>query len=125
MSATIGTRRKWGGQFTLNAATPGTLKAALKATSLIYITKITLSIITHAAGKLVSVQDTAGSPVTYAKHLDAAAGSGVLPAYTWDFGTEGVLITAGKDLTAVSEASGVAGIVYAEGYEMFPAPTSN
>jgi hypothetical protein len=110
----------WGGQATLNDATVVEIKAARNATAVIYVTKITISILTHAA-KFVAVQDDSGTPVVIAKHTDAAAASNddVLRSdITYDFGWRGIKLAAGKNLDCVSEASGVAGIVYAEGYEI-------
>ena len=101
----------------MNNATAVDLEIANSATSTIYVTKITLSITTHAA-KFVAIQDTNGTPKVIAKHTDAAAGAGVLSVVNWDFGDFGIPMTIGEDLQAVSEASGVAGYVYAQGYEV-------
>jgi hypothetical protein len=110
--------RRFSGKADLNNATPVTLESVEETTSTIFVTKITLSITTHATGKFVAVQDTAGSPYVIAKHIDATAAAGVPSVVHWDFGAGGVPITAGKNLQCVSEAAGVAGIVYVEGYQM-------
>lgn len=117
----------------MNDATVAALKVPHSSTSVIFVTKITLSILTHANGKFAQVQDTTGTPVVIAKHIDATAAAGVPSVVTWDFGSQGtdgdpkggVQIATGKTLNAVSEASGPAGLVYAEGYEITPPPTSN
>lgn len=108
----------WAGQATLTDATPVVLHTARDTTTRTYITKITLSIVTHANGKFVSIRDTNASPVTYAKHIDATAAAGVPSLITWDFGKRGILITSGKNVDCVSEAGGVGGIVYCEGYDI-------
>ena len=110
-------RRYWSGAAALNNATAVDLEIVNSTASTIYVTKITLSIVTHAA-KFVAIQDTNGTPKVIAKHTDAAAGAGVPSVVTWDFGDFGVPMTLGKNLQAVSEASGVVGYVYAQGYEI-------
>lgn len=108
-------KRTWHGQATLNGATLVALKTAVTGKT-VYVTKITASITTHANAKFLAVQDDAGSPVVIAKHNDLTAAAGVPSVVTWDFGTYGIAVTADKGLNAVSEASGVAGVVYAQGY---------
>lgn len=124
MSAVVGSKRFWRGQAILNNGTAVVLRTAKSATtSTIFVTKITLSITTHANTKTVSVQDTAGSPLVIAVHNDLTAAAGVPSELSWEFGDRiygGVQLTTGANLTAVSQASGVAGIVYAEGYEVVP-----
>lgn len=109
--------RHFSGYGALNAGTLVDLELPNSSSSTIYVTKITLSIVTHANGKLVAIQDDNSSPVVIAKHLDATAAAGVPSVVTWDFGKWGIPITIGKKLQCVSEAAGVAGWVYAEGYE--------
>lgn len=72
----------------------------------IWVTKITLSIITHVNAKFCGVQDSAGTPVLVAKHNDLTAAAGVPSTVVWDFGPTGFPLTAGKKLQNISEASG-------------------
>lgn len=65
------------------------------------------------------MQDTTGTPVVYAKHLDATAAAGVLSEVEWNW-PKGLKIATGKDLNGVSESSGIVGYVYAEGYQIIP-----
>lgn len=115
MAIRSSTRKQFAGAAVLNNATavdivdPGTTKT-------VWLTKATLSITTHANGKLAQLQDSSGSPVVFCKHIDATAAAGVPSVVTWDFGDHGVPLTLGKKLQAVSEALGVSGIFYAEGY---------
>lgn len=112
-------KRPFAGSGALNAATavdivdPG-------ATGTVFLTYASLSITTHAAGKLAQVQDSSGSPVVFAKHLDAAAAAGVPSFVEWRFGKKGVPMTLGKKCQVVSEAAGVAGYMYCEGYVKDP-----
>lgn len=108
-------KKAWFGQGVLNDATVVALKA-LTVGRTVYVTKLTLSIKTHANAKFVAFQDDAGTPIVIAKHGDLTGAAGVPSVVTWDFGKGGVALTASKGLNAVSEASGVAGTVYAEGY---------
>lgn len=122
MSEPKGLKRFWHAAAALNNGTALDLRAPNSATSTVYVTKLTLSITTHAAGKLFQLQDSTGTPVVFAKHLDAAAAAGVLSVVTWDFGQQGIPMSLGKKAQAVSEASGIAGWVYAEGYDVVPLP---
>lgn len=108
-------RKYFQAQGTLNDATLVALKAAVTGKT-IYVQKITLSIVTHANAKFVAVQDDTGTPIVLAKHNDLTAAAGVPSVVTWDFGKRGLACGSAKALNCVSEASGVAGKVYAEGY---------
>ncbi len=103
---------------TLNNATAVRIRTLAVSSGTIYVTKATLSIITHANAKLVAVQDDNGTPKVICKHIDATAAAGVPSTVTWDFGKEGIPVTTGKNLDVVSEAAGVTGYVYVEGYEL-------
>ena len=100
---------------TLNGATLVELMPATTGRTY-HITKATLSITTHANAKFVKVQDDAGTPVVVCFHHDLTAAASVPSTVTWDFGESGYSVTAAKAINCVSEASGVAGIVYVEGY---------
>jgi hypothetical protein len=121
MSETLGITKPWAGQFILNAATPGTLKTAKNSSSTVFVTKVTLSITTHAgSAQAVTVAASAGTPGNIAVHTDLPAAAGVPSVVFWEFGKEGVKLTTGANLTAVTTASGPSGIVFAEGYEVIP-----
>lgn len=108
----------WSGVAALNDATPAEIHAVSAATKTIYVTKITLTITAHADAKHVNVQDDNDTPKVIAHQEDHTEAAGVPSNVTWDFGRDGIPLTAGKNLDCVSEASGVAGYVYAEGYEV-------
>jgi hypothetical protein len=112
-----GTGRRFSGVGTLNNATAVRLYTLTSTSKTAFITKITLSIVTHAA-KFVALQDDNGSPKVIAKHNDLTAAAGVPSVVTWDLGRSGIPLTAGKNVECVSEATGVAGYVYVEGYEL-------
>jgi len=100
---------------TLNGATLVELMPAVTGRTY-HVTKVTLSITTHANAKFAAVQDSAGTPIVVAKHTDATAAASVPSTVTWNFGESGFACTAAKALNAVSESSGVAGLMYVEGY---------
>jgi hypothetical protein len=112
-----GKKREWHGAGAINAGTPVDLHVAHSSTSVVYVTKFTVSITTHANGKFAQLQDSSATPVVFAKRTDLTAAAGVPDALNWDFGTWGIPMTAGKNAQGVSEASGPAGWFYAEGWE--------
>lgn len=111
-------RFNFGVTCTLNGATVVVGRAPYNSTSQTYLTKATLSIVTHANAKFVKIQDSTGTPVVFAQHNDLTAAAGVPSVVTWDFGKTGIPMSLGKGVNAVSEAAGVAGYVYLEGYEV-------
>jgi len=107
--------RKWHGQVTLTDDTEAVVYTCPSSTKTVYVTKLTLTIKTHANTKVVQVKDT--DDVVIAAHTDLTAAAGVPSTVTWDFGRGGVPLTVGLNLVAVAgSATGVAGVVYAEGY---------
>jgi hypothetical protein len=122
MSAPTGTKRFWGASGAINAGTAVDLRTPHNSSSTVYVTKFTVSITTHANGKIVQLQDSAGSPVVYAKRTDLTAAAGVPDTITWDFGKVGIPMTLGKKAQGMSESSGPSGWFYAEGYEIVPNP---
>jgi hypothetical protein len=106
-------RYPFGLDVNLNAATavdivdPG-------ATGYVYVTKVTLSITTHANAKFAGAQDS--TPTVFANHIDATAAAGVPSVVTWDYGKRGKKLALGKKLQAISEVGGPSGQIYAEGY---------
>lgn len=85
----------------------------------IFVQKITLSITTHANGKVFTVQDSAGTPVKVASRTDLTAAAGVPDTVTWDFGPVGYPLTEGKDLQIVANTGGTGfvGVYHIEGYQ--------
>lgn len=81
----------------------------------IYIQKITLSITTHVAGDIYTVDDDGAGPVI-AAHTDAAAAAGVLSVVTWDFGPNGRPVTKGANVDVSHSSTGVA-VMHIEGYQ--------
>ena len=83
----------------------------------VYVQKITVAILTHADGKTITVQDTAGTPVPIAVVNDHTAAAGVPDVVTFDFGPHGTALTLDKGLDVVNAASGPAARVHVEGYQ--------
>lgn len=110
--------RYWKASGTLNGATAVALKAASTGRTHV-VTKVVVQITTHANAKLVKVQDGAGTPVVLFTHHDLTKAAGVPDMVEVNFGTPrqgGVPGTISTAINCVSEASGVAGIVFVEGY---------
>lgn len=130
MPQPIGVARAWRASGAINNATAVDLRTPSSSSSTVFVTKFTVSITTHANAKLVQLQDSADTPIIYAKRTDLTAAAGVPDTLTWDFGSYspennlygGIPMTTGKKAQAVSEASGPAGWFYAEGYEIVPSP---
>ena len=85
----------------------------VKAGYLTYLTRIELSVTTHAAD-VYSVDDDGAGPVI-ASHTDAAAGAGVPSVVEWNFGTDGRLVTSGANVDVAHSSTGVA-VMKIEGY---------
>jgi hypothetical protein len=79
---------------------------------LLFVTKLTLSITTHVAADVYTVDDD-GAGAVIAAHTDAAAAAGVLSTVVWDFGDDGTPITGNVD---VSHSSTGVGRLHIEGY---------
>jgi len=88
---------------------------ALVANQTIYIQRIELAIVTHAA-QTITFQDNAGTPVKIAAHTDASAAAGVPSQVLWDFGPDGTPLTVGKQLDIATSGAGIAARVHVEGY---------
>ncbi len=99
------------------------VKAVRGANHTIYVQRIVLSITTHAAAKVFTIPDTAGTPVVIANRVDLAAAAGVPDVLVWDFGPIGTPITAAKDLNYVANTggSGFVGRFHVEGYQKLSA----
>jgi hypothetical protein len=96
------------------------LKAVRGAKWQVFVTKITLSITTHADAKVaVTVQSSNATPVVIATRTDKTAAAGVPDVITWDFGHDGVSVAVGESLNYLSSTggSGPVSVLYAEGYE--------
>lgn len=104
-----------------SAKTTTAVKAARSANYTVYVQRLVISITTHAAGKVFTLQDTAGTPVVIAAYSDLAlvVGGTVADIKVWDFGPIGTAITAGKDLNYVANTggSGFVARVHVEGYQ--------
>jgi hypothetical protein len=120
-------KRKQHGGFAINTAYDGSaiattaLKTVRGANHTIYVQKIVLSITTHVDGKIFSIQDDNSSPKIIAYKLDDAEADGTYgnDVIVWDFGSEGMPLTAGKSLhhLANTSGSGFVGVAHIEGYE--------
>lgn len=88
----------------------------------IFIQKVTLSITTHVAADVYTVDDDgAGPPI--AVHTDAAAAAGVPSVVTWDFGPVGRPITKGANVDVSHSSTGV-GVIHIEGYQRLIGPVA-
>jgi hypothetical protein len=90
--------------------------AAAKTNFTVYVQKLTVFIVTHASGKKITFQSSAGSPVVLGNITDQTAGAGVPDHHVIDFGPHGIALAADVGLNVLSESSGVTANVHAEGY---------
>lgn len=99
------------------------LQTIRSANHTFFIQKVTVAISTHVAGKVFSLQDDASTPIVVAGFADLAAAAGVPDVRTWDFGADGVALTAGKNLDwlANTSGSGFVGVLKYEGYQKLTA----
>jgi hypothetical protein len=88
----------------------------------IYIQKITLSITTHVAADVYTVDDDGAGPAI-AVHTDAAAAAGVPSVVHWDFGPTGRPVTKGANVDVSHSSTGVA-VLHIEGYERLVGPVA-
>ncbi len=88
----------------------------------IFIQKITLSITTHVAGDVYSVDDDGSGP-PIASHADLAAAAGVPSVVVWDFGPNGRPVTKGANVDVAHSSTGV-GIVHIEAYQKLIGPVA-
>lgn len=79
-----------------------------------FITSLVLSITTHVAGDVYLVDDDGTGP-PIAAHTDAAAAAGVLSVVHWDFGEDGIPVTADANVDVSHSSTGVARL-HLEGY---------
>jgi hypothetical protein len=82
----------------------------------IFVQKITVAFVTHADGKTITFQDTAGTPVVIGVINDKTAAAGVPDVVTFDFGPHGTALTVDKGFDVVVASSGSAARVHVEGY---------
>lgn len=83
----------------------------------IWVQTISIAITTHATGKKITIQDTAGTPIVLDVCNDLTAAAGVPDRYVVDFGAEGFALTLGKNLSLISDASGPAFTYHVDGYQ--------
>lgn len=88
----------------------------------IFIQKITLSITTHVAADVYTVDDDGAGPVI-AAHTDAAAAAGVPSVVVWDFGPNGRPVTKGANVDVSHSSTGV-GIMHIEAYQKLIGPVA-
>lgn len=99
-------------------ALTATLKFAGRANYTIFIQFIAMVYTTHVAGKVVTVQDDAGSPVVVGTIVDQAAGAGVPDSVYQDFGPHGIPLTEGQGIAIVANTGGAGSVgrLHIEGY---------
>lgn len=117
MSEPKGIKKPWDATVSLNDATPVVVKTLSIATSTIFVTRLVLSIVTHANSKTFTARDS--TPASFAAHTDLTAAAGVPSTVEWDFGKNGIKLATGKNFEVLSEAAGIVGKVFAEGYEVY------
>lgn len=100
------------------AAVGATVLVPGRASHTIFIQAIIVSHVTHVAGKVVTIQDDAGSPVLVSTVTDQAAGVGVRDTDVQDFGPHGIPLTEGQGLAVIANTggSGFVGRLHIEGY---------
>lgn len=105
------------------SAVAATVAYAGRVNHTIFIQRIVVSYLTHVAGKVITVQDDAGTPVPIVTHADQAAGVGVPEVQSWDFGPVGKPLTEGKGLAYLANTGGggFTGSVHIEGYRRLTA----
>lgn len=98
-------------------------KTVRSANHQIFVQRIVLSITTHVAAKVFSVQSSNGTPVVIASRTDLAAAAGVPDVIVWDFGPIGTPVALGESLHYLSNTggSGFVGRVHIEGYQKLAA----
>lgn len=88
----------------------------------IFVQRVTLSITTHVAADVYTVDDDGAGPAI-AVHTDAAAAAGVPSVVHWDFGPKGRPITKGANIDVSHSSTGV-GIIHIEGYQKLIGPVA-
>lgn len=117
MPEALGIKKPFNKTMAINGASTVALKSVTNTTGTLYVTKMVLSLVTHAAGQDI-FRDT--TPLTYAAHTDQAAGAGVPSVVIWEFGVTGIELGAGKNFEFVGVAAQT-GFVFVEGYEVYKA----
>lgn len=102
-------------------------KTARSANHQLFIRKITLSITTHANGKVaLTVQSSNATPVVVFSRTDLTAAAGVPDVIEVDFGAEGYPVAKGEDINWLwsTGGSGPTGKAHMEGYEKLIGPVA-
>src|ERR1700741_5348600 len=93
----------------------------------LFVTKITLSITTHANGKVaLTVQSSNGTPVPIFSHTDLTAAAGVPDVIEVTFGVLGLAMIKGESVNWLWSTgdSGPTGKAHIEGYEKLVGPVA-
>lgn len=111
---------------TAAAKTAVELLAVKSASHRIFVQKVVLAIHTHADGKLIALQDDAGTPVVICEHEDEVAAAGVPSTVVLLDSARGVPLTLGKnlDIDGNASGSGMVATLTVECYEKLDTPIS-
>lgn len=119
---------RWSEDLTLTGAAISTtaLETAKSANHQVYFQRGTLSITTHVAGKVFTLQSSNGTPVVIYNRADLAAAAGVPDIIEIDFGPEGIPVAVGENLCYVANTagSGFVGRFHGEGYQKLIGPVT-
>lgn len=108
------------GYITATAQAATAIITAKSSKHRIYVQKVTLSITTHANGKVaLTLQSSNASPVPIVSRTDLTAAAGVPDTITWDFGPTGIPIALGENLNGLWSTgdSGPTGCFTIEAYQ--------
>ena len=119
----------WFAQALITATAQATVaaKTVRSADHQLFVQRITLSITTHANGKVaLTVQSSNGTPVPIASRTDLTAAAGVPDVLVWDFGPHGVEMIKGESVHWLWSTgdSGPTGKATMEGYEKLIGPVA-
>jgi hypothetical protein len=120
---------KWSADalITATAQTTVAAKTVRSANHQLFVTKITLSITTHANAKVaLTVQSSNATPVPIYSRTDLTAAAGVPNVEMVDFGVEGIAMIKGESVHWLWSTgdSGATGKAHIEGYERLVGPVA-
>ena len=119
----------WTAQALITATAQATTaaKTVRSANHQLFVQRITLSIATHANGKVaLTVQSSNATPVVIFSRTDLTAAAGVPDFETIDFGPEGIAMIKGESVNWLwsTGGSGPVGKAHMEGYEKLVGPVA-
>lgn len=120
---------KWSAEATITASAQAATaaKSASSTKHQLFVTRIVLSITTHANAKVaLTVQSSNGTPVVIYSRTDLTAAAGVPDTIEVDFGEEGISVAVGENVNWLwsTGGSGPTGRAKIEGYEKLTGPAT-